>query len=120
MKQNEIKDLPALRTENYENLFNVYQDFERDGMYYYNILQTINFPTNLPEGLFRYYTIIPGDTWPYISYKEYGTPNLWWIILFANQILDPTRQLISGDTILIPVSQVVTETLTQIRKSKQV
>jgi hypothetical protein len=89
MNQNSIKNLPKLRNENYENIFQIYTDEE--GMYYYNILQTISLPSNLPEGYFQYYNVQYGDTWPLISYKNYKTPNLWWAILPFNNILDPTK-----------------------------
>ena len=51
MKQNQIDELSKLEPENMENMFNVYQ--EKDGMYYYNLLRTIEFPDNLPITLFN-------------------------------------------------------------------
>ena len=89
MKQNEIADLTPLNTENLEKIFNVYQD--PTGHYFYNLLQTIVFPTDLPESLFQTYSVKHGDTWPFISYKAYNTPNLWWLILLANDIHDATK-----------------------------
>lgn len=114
MKQKEIQNLPMLRTEHFENIFNVYQN--EDNMYYYNLLQTVVFPDGLPETLFDTYNISSGDTWPYISYKAYSTPNLWWIIMFANKIMDPTKNPIPGNSVKIPKSQVVSEVLIQIGK----
>jgi hypothetical protein len=114
MKQNQISDLPTLETECFENMFNVYKN--EDGIYYYNLLQTIVFPKNLPQSLFTSYVISYGDTWPLISHKNYDTPNLWWIILFANEIQDPTKKLISGQSIKIPVIDVVKEVLSELRK----
>lgn len=114
MKQNQIKDLPNLSIENYENIFNVYR--EDDGMYYYNLLNTIVFPPNLPSSAFRQYTIQYGDTWPYISYKAYKTPNLWWLILLANEIINPINSVIVGEQILIPIEAVVKEVLSQLTK----
>lgn len=114
MKQNSIKELPRLNTENYENIFNVYQ--EENGMYYYNLLNTIVFPNNLPANLFSSYIVKNGDTWPFISYKNYKTPNLWWIILLANLIDNPLLPLDSGKVLLIPNQTVVQEVLTQISR----
>lgn len=116
MKQNQIEELPKLNSENLESIFNVYQ--EQNGMYFYNLLQTIHFPYNLPANLFTSYNIKQGDTWPYISYKAYKTPNLWWIILLANNIQDPTIKLKPGVTIALPVQSVVKEVLSQIRNTK--
>lgn len=113
MKQNQIEGLPKLDSENLENIFNVYKD--KDGMYFYNLLQTVNLPFNLPPNLFTSYTIKHGDTWPYISFKAYKSPNLWWLILMANNIQDPTIKLIPGVTIALPIASVVTEVLAQIK-----
>ena len=114
MKQNQIKELTNLDFENMENIFDVYRD--KDGMYFYNLLQTIVFPTDLPLNLFISYTIKYGDTWPFISHKTLNSPNLWWIILLANNIQDPTKTLVNGDIIKIPIMSVVKEVLAQIQK----
>lgn len=115
MKQNQIEELKKLNVENMENIFNVYQD--QDGMYFYNLLQTIVFPQNLPVNLFTSYTIVYGDTWPFISYKTLNSPNLWWAILLANNIQDPTKPLVNGDAIKIPIIDVVKSILSQIGRS---
>lgn len=112
MRQNQIKELPRLDVENLENIFNVYR--QQNGMYFYNLLQSIHFPQNLPSTLFTAYTIKYGDTWPYISYKSFKTPNLWWIILLANGIENPLTPLVNSEEIKIPVTQLVKEVLSQI------
>ena len=114
MKQNQIPDLEKLHPENMENIFNVYQ--EADGLYYYNLLQTISFPQDLPLTLFTSYIISYGDTWPFISYKNYNTPNLWWVILLANNIQNPLEPLVPGTTIKVPINVVVKDVLAQIGK----
>lgn len=111
-KQNRISDLPKLSMEVMENIFNVYQD--TDGKYFYNLLQTLVFPQNLPPAMFTSYNTQGGDTWPLISYKQYKTPNLWWIILLANNILDATKIPKPGFKLRIPVFQVVQEIANQI------
>ena len=114
MKQNEIQALPKLNRECFENLFNVYQT--NDGMHYYNLLQTIVFPDNLPESLFTKHIISYEDTWPLISYNNYKTPNLWWVLMFANKISNPTKKLKNGDVINVPIMDLVQEILAQISK----
>lgn len=111
MRQNEITDLEKLTPENMENIFNVYK--EEDGMYYYNLLQTISFPQDLPANLFTTYDIKYEDTWPFISFKQYNTPNLWWVILLANNIHNPLSKLVPGTTIKIPINIVVQNILAQ-------
>lgn len=114
MKQNSIKELPKLDTENLENIFNVYQ--EENGLYYYNLLQTIVFPQDLPKALFNSYIISYGDTWPYISFKNFQTPNLWWLILLANNISNPLLPLVPGTELKIPVIEVVRQVLGEIQR----
>lgn len=114
MKQNLTYDLPKLETSRYENIFNVYTDDEQ--RYFYNILQSIAFPDNLMDSFFDYYVIEPNDAWSLISYKNYGTINLWWIITLANNITNPLSELKSGDILKIPKSNVVREVLNQIIK----
>jgi len=112
MKQNQINDLNNLKVENLENIFNVYTD--KDRRYFYNILQTVVVPSNLPKGYYNEYTIQEEDTWPYISYKAYRTPNLWWVIVSANDIINPTGKLVVGTKIRLLKSEVVKSILEQI------
>jgi nucleoid-associated protein YgaU len=88
MKQNQIDTLQKLKPENFENIFNIFKD--KDNRYFYNLLQTIELPSNLPDGYYNTYTVKYQDTWPNISYTAYNTPNLWWVIVGANNIMDPT------------------------------
>lgn len=100
MNQNSINDLPKLKNYNYENIFSVYTDDESD-KYFYNLLQTISIPNNLPEGYYDDYDVVYGDTWPFVSYKVYENPNLWWVITSVNNITNPTEQPKPGTTIKI-------------------
>jgi hypothetical protein len=113
MKHNQIADLPKIGIENLENIFNIHQD--ENGVYYYNLLQTIVLP-DLPPNLFDEYIIKPGDSWPFISFKTLQNVNLWWLILLANNIDNPTSLPVPGTTIKIPITEVVKEVLLQMRK----
>lgn len=112
MNQNFFNDLPSLTQDRYENIFNVYSD--ENSYYYYNLLQTISFPDNLPDSLFTTYITVPNDTLPFISYKHFSTINLWWIICLANNITNPVDPLASGQVLKIPNTNVVREILKQI------
>ena len=115
MKQNEINELDNLLKENYENIFNLYKD--QDGAYFYNLLQSIQVDLKkMPNSAFRVYNTKYGDTWPLISYKVYGTPNLWWAILIANEITNPLKRLEPGTEIKAFVEEVVSEIISQINK----
>ena len=113
MKHNQIDELPKINVENFENIFNVYKD--KDGMYFYNLLQTIVLP-ELTSNLYDDYIIKHGDSWPYISFKTLNNTNLWWAILLANGIINPTSMPKPGTSIKIPVMEVVKEILLQMRK----
>jgi nucleoid-associated protein YgaU len=115
MKQNQIKELEKLSLENLENIFNVYQDL--DGMYFYNLLQTISIPPDLPESIYNKYPVVYGDTWPFISHKTLNNPNLWWLILMVNNIQDPTKKVEPGTIIRIPKPTFVAQVVSQIRRS---
>lgn len=137
MKHNEIDNLPTINIENLENIFNVYQD--QNNMYFYNLLQNIVFPDNLPLNLFDTYTVKSGDTWPLISHITLKNTSLWWIILLANNIKNPifpspqnksttfnensktyktntTYGPLPGTILKIPIADVVREILFQMRK----
>jgi nucleoid-associated protein YgaU len=116
MNQNSIKELPKLRNENYANIFKVYQD--KDNRYFYNLLQTVVIPSNLPIGYYDNYSVVYGDTWPFISYKVYDTPNLWWVIINTNNIQNPTAQLEPGTQLKILKSQYVSLILNEIKTQK--
>ena len=113
-KQNQINDLPRLRTESYENIFSVNTD--NNNRYYYNILQTVKFPDNLPKSFYFTYQTKIGDTYPFISYKVYNTPNLWWVITTFNKIDNPIPLLDPGTNLNIPVFEVVQSILSQTSK----
>jgi len=112
MFQNNIQELPKLKNENLENIFKIYQD--KDEFYFYNLLQSIHFPVDLPDAYFAQYNVTYGDTWPYISYKVYNNTMLWWIITLANSIINPTEPLVPGTVLKIPNTNIVSEILTQI------
>lgn len=99
MFQNEIEDLPRLTQDRYENIFNVYLD--ENSKYYYNLLQNIVLPDNLPDGLFTDYIVKPQDTLPFISYKVFGTINMWWVLCLVNKINNPTIKLEPGTTLKV-------------------
>ena len=116
MLQNSIEGLPRLKQENYENIFNVYTD--ENNKYFYNLLQTIVLPDNLPKGYYDSYNVSYGDTWPLISYKNYDTPNLWWIVTSVNNVSDATKLPEPGTTIKILKTKAVTLILNQLTTQK--
>jgi nucleoid-associated protein YgaU len=116
MLQNDIDSLPKLELENFENILNIYQDI--NGYYYYNLLESLVFPDNLPDNYFLDYTVLYEDTWPLISYKVYGSIKLWWLIAYANKVINPITFLKPGTVIKIPKQSVATEILSDLLTNK--
>jgi hypothetical protein len=112
-KQRDYNDLPKLPPDLLENVFSVYED--ENGKRFYNLLNSVHFPQNLPRSMFSLYQISYGDTWPYISYKTLGTPNAWWLILLANRIDNPLTMPLNGTRIKIPTAELARAILQKIR-----
>lgn len=43
-----------------------------------------------------------GDTLHHIAFEAYGDARLWWAIADFNGIFDPTTELVTGRTIVVP------------------
>lgn len=113
MKQNTIDLLPELEITRYERLFDVYED--KNKLYFYNLLKTINFSQdNLSPEVYTLYTVQPGDSYPYISYKKYNTINLWWLVCSFNDIQDPTSLPAPGKQIKILNVELINNVLNNI------
>ncbi|MEO6584422.1 MAG: hypothetical protein ABIO05_08865 [Ferruginibacter sp.] len=108
MKQDNIPDLSNLDDYSYENIFSVY---ERDGMYFYNLLNTITFPTEINPLLYSNYIVNGNLSWQLLSYKLYGTIKLWWVICAVNQIQNPLIIPPAGTTLKILTANAVAEVL---------
>lgn len=87
--QSSFSDLPKLNFFRYENFFNIYK--EKDGTKFYNLLRNINVFPAKDSSVEDLYTVKEHDTWYYISYKYYGTMDLWWLVCEYNQIKDATK-----------------------------
>lgn len=81
-----------------EHMFKLYK---KDEKYMFNIGKKIIVPTDLDPSLYtnaRWYKQ-PLTT---LSNTAYGTPDLWWIILYANGIYNPLNLPENGAIIKIP------------------
>lgn len=115
MRQNDVKDLPKLSVFRYENFFNIYID-EQSDMRFYNLLRNINiFPSDTAE-IHDVYSIQYNDTWVSISYKMYGTMDLWWLICAYNQIINPIEKPEAGKKLKILKSDFVYPIISELRK----
>lgn len=68
-------------------------------------------PTEIPEeALVRMTEVRPGEAGALdlISYRVYGTDRLWWVIGFANDIVDPFDEVVVGLELKYPTFSYVT------------
>lgn len=116
-KQNEISILPKLPEDRYENIFNVYPALKGDSTYYYfNILKKITIDTeNIDPSVFKYVKVNRRIPWTTISYNEYGTQHLWWLILATNKKTNPIILPQIGDVLQIIRNNYVNDILNQLK-----
>ena len=114
-KQNNINTLPILSMLNLENLFNVYNDGQN---YFYNLINTVNFPVNLNTSTYNTFTVTTDYTsWTAISQKCYNTPQLWWLICSVNNIQNPIQFPKAGTVLKVLTPEYVSAILQQITQS---
>jgi hypothetical protein len=119
-KQNDIEELESLRLERYENIFNVYTQNkdESNEYYYYNILRKVSIDiTNIDPDVFDYVTITKPIPWTTLSYDNYNTQHLWWLILAVNNIVNPLELPKTGNKYRIIRPEYIFTVLDQIRDS---
>ena len=81
----------------------------------YNILQAIRLPDDIEAGLYVTETVPPNMPLTVLSYRVYGTMDLWWLICLANNIEDPTRFIKPGEEIKIIKPEYVNLVITGIQ-----
>jgi hypothetical protein len=114
MKQNEYTDLPKLSMYRFENFFNVYSDV--NDYKFYNILKNISlFPSDNSDVEIPY-IVKYNDTWALISYKQYNTIDLWWLVCSYNQIENPVKMPTLGTQIKILKSEYVAAVILELNK----
>lgn len=98
----DIEILPKLQQNSYENIFRMYPaEDSKNKFLYYNLLNSVYIPTPLQND--TYYTITTQRImpWTVISYDEYKTINLWWLIVLANNISNPIKYPPAGTVLNI-------------------
>jgi hypothetical protein len=104
------KDVTISR-ENFANLFTIGIDKDNYRQYLINRSMYFSNVDNYPPKLLKYYTIQAKDTWTLISYKFYGTIELWWIVCKLNGIINPLEFPEAGTIIKILDQTYVTSIL---------
>lgn len=88
----EIPSLADVENVSYENFFKLH--IYNDEFTFFNLLKKINILTNtndIDPVYFITYNIDVDIPWVVLSYKVYGTLNLWWLLCLVNNIQDATK-----------------------------
>lgn len=104
----EVQHLLGLKSDEFtmERIFNVYKQVDSNH-YYYNILQTVQFPKYKNTGTYTTYFTKPNEPWTVISHKHYKVISLWWLIAAFNGIDNTFTVLPAGTRLLIPTPHAV-------------
>lgn len=111
---NDINELVELSDFNYENIFNMYKV---DNFYAFNILKTVILPEDLDPKLFDWVIIDRKMSWTNLSFLEYGTIKLWWLICLTNNIKNPVQFPTQGIRVKVIKKDVVPQILRQIKNA---
>ena len=111
----DFKDVSFLDNYNFANLFNVVNKGEK---IYFNLCRSIYFDIeDISPDLITVYEVAEGDTWTNISYRNFGTIKLWWLICKFNNIKNPFEEIEAGKIIKIPSKELM-ETIINVIQTK--
>jgi hypothetical protein len=110
--RNDINSLFNLSENAYENIFRMYSTNENQ--LYYNILNNIILPLDILNSFFYIVKVTRKTAWTVISYNEYKTMNLWWLICLVNNINNPIDYPVPGTQLKIIYPQYVKTILDEI------
>lgn len=66
---------------------------------------------------FRHVTTVAQESRPdLVSFAFYDTVELWWAIMFVNDILFPLRDLVAGTPLIIPFREEIDRALQRVRE----
>lgn len=95
--RNNIPELSNITEYKFENIFKVYLNSQ--GYYFYNILKKISIPSDINIDLYENVRINRKLPFTAISFTQYKTIDLWWLICLVNQISNPL-ELVAPGTVL--------------------
>ena len=105
-----------MKRELLENFFDT--KIDKNGKEVYLLNKTIHIENNdMNPEIYKNYIAEKLDNWFLISYKAYGTIDLWWLVCKTNSIIDPLIQPEPGDIIKILNENIVESILDSIRNS---
>jgi hypothetical protein len=112
MKRNYIKGIKRISSYQYDNIFNTHID--ESGLYYYNMYNSIKLPENFSKATYDIHTFREGDYWTKLASKYYGNKKLWWVILVANNIINPLKLPETGTELKILKPEAVSLILNEV------
>ena len=84
--QDEVPVLPGLPLNRYERIFKLFtQPNNGKEFYFYNILNKIEFPSNIDSSILDTYIVNGKQPLTTLSYDIYGDIHSWWIIYLLNK-----------------------------------
>ena len=113
--QNELSKLGSLSPNRYENIFKMYQN--GDLMYFYNIINSVVAPEEIDKSFYYTVTVNRKVPWTTISYEQYATMDLWWMICLFNNIKNPIKYADPGQELKILKPEylpLITQTIKQL------
>ena len=115
----EVQSLLKLNSDSsfaMERIFNVYKQ-HGSKHFYYNILNRVDFPSNISPTTYSRYNTKPLETWTLISFKFYNRIDLWWIIAAYNRIDDTFTPLPPGTSLMIPTPSMIRTIIDDIKNT---
>ena len=114
--QNKILSLPKLTDYQYENFFKIY--LTENNQYYYNLLSfSAYFLDELDPSSYYEIDVQKSIPWTSISYNEYRTINLWWLIAIVNKIYNPLKYPDAGTKLKIIYQQHIKTIIARIKQN---
>jgi hypothetical protein len=112
--QKNVLSLPRLSDYQYENFFKMY--LTEDSQYFYNLLSfSVYILDELDPSSFYEIQMDRSMPWTAISYNEYRTMDLWWLIMVVNKINNPMEFPLAGTKLKILYPQFVRAVLTKLK-----
>jgi hypothetical protein len=104
--QKDIETLEKLDEYQYENFLKLY--LTENNQYYYNLQSfSVYFLDELDTVTYYEIEITKSMPWTAISYNEYRTMNLWWLIMVINKIYNPLEFPKAGSKLKILTAEYV-------------
>lgn len=108
-----IPSLPPLDEYKYENFFKTY--LTENNQYFYNLQSfAVYFLDEIDPSTYYEIQINKSLPWTAISYNEYRTMDLWWLITVVNKIYNPLKFPDAGSKLKILYPEYVRSVITRI------